>query len=214
MRNVTGSPVEGDDFFGREDEVATLLRQARNGNHVLLLAPRRMGKSSLVAEVSRRLEKESGWKIIKADVQDASDEPAFFFEIHQAIKQSGVKLSLLDMVGQHISDFRRNFRGSKVQEIMGDESWETAAESIKQLFAEIAKQGQVLFTLDELPIFLTKLSDASNGPERVKSLLHWLRSTRHKCGAALPWLLCGSIGFRHIRRTKRTIWDYQRVVTI
>ena len=193
MRNITGSPVEGDDFFGRQDELDKLLRLIRNGNHVLLLGPRRMGKSSIVAEVGRRLKKE-GWKIVRANVEDAADEPALLREINQAIRESGVDIPLVQRAEEIISRFRDKLRGGKVQEILGEESWEVASDTVKQVFADVAPRGKVLFTLDELPIFLSALVEADDGPRRVRSVLRWLRSTRHKYGTNLPWLLCGSIG--------------------
>ena len=193
MRNITGPPVEGDDFFGRKDELDKLLRLIRNGNHLLLLGPRRMGKSSVVAEVGRRLKKE-GWKIVRANVEDATDEPALLREINQAIRDSGVDIPLVQQAEEVISRFRNKLRGGKVQEILGGESWEIASDTVKQVFANVAPRGKVLFTLDELPIFLSALVEADNGPKRVRSVLRWLRSTRHKCGTNLPWLLCGSIG--------------------
>lgn len=47
MRNIVGKPVSGADFFGREGELQSLIEALRN-QHVLLLAPRRVGKTSLL----------------------------------------------------------------------------------------------------------------------------------------------------------------------
>lgn len=52
-----GVPVMGDDLVGREKEVKTLLDTLKNGQSVLLVAPRRMGKTSLALEVLKRLRK-------------------------------------------------------------------------------------------------------------------------------------------------------------
>ena len=73
IRNITGNPVSGHDFHGRHAELKTLRRTIENGNHVLLLAPRRVGKSSVVAE-TKRLLTEDGWKVVSVDVQHAEDE--------------------------------------------------------------------------------------------------------------------------------------------
>ncbi len=54
MNNVVGKPVTGDNFFGREDDVARLTQMAES-EHVLLLAPRRVGKTSLLLEVQRSM---------------------------------------------------------------------------------------------------------------------------------------------------------------
>jgi DNA polymerase III delta prime subunit len=81
MQNITGNPVDGEDFFGRKDELKQLRNAVEAGNHVLLVGPRRVGKSSLVAELSRELAND-GWSPIKVDVQHTADEAAFLYEIH------------------------------------------------------------------------------------------------------------------------------------
>jgi len=47
MRNINGAHATGDDFFGREPELLRLVRTLLNDS-VLLSAPRRVGKSSLI----------------------------------------------------------------------------------------------------------------------------------------------------------------------
>ncbi len=42
MNNIVGQPVESDDFFNRETEVNAVWESLEQGNHVLLLAPRRV----------------------------------------------------------------------------------------------------------------------------------------------------------------------------
>ena len=58
MKSSTGPWVRGDDFFDREAELDTLGTRVREGNHVLLSGQRRMGKTSIVQELGRRLEME------------------------------------------------------------------------------------------------------------------------------------------------------------
>jgi len=53
-----GVVVTGKDFVDRERELGELLRELRGGKSVVLYSNRRMGKSSLLAELSRRNAKE------------------------------------------------------------------------------------------------------------------------------------------------------------
>ena len=47
MQNVTGNPVDGDDFVGRADELRQLQGAVEAGNHVLLVvASRRWWRKS------------------------------------------------------------------------------------------------------------------------------------------------------------------------
>ena len=50
-----GTPAEGDHFTGRRDELAALLTRMRNGVNVVLLSPRRYGKTSLLRAAEARL---------------------------------------------------------------------------------------------------------------------------------------------------------------
>ena len=47
MKISVGNPVEGDDFFDREQEQLRAWRKLE-GSHLLMLAPRRIGKTSLI----------------------------------------------------------------------------------------------------------------------------------------------------------------------
>jgi hypothetical protein len=54
MRNINGAHATGDDFFGREPELLRLVRTLLNDS-VLLSAPRRVGKSSLILRLQELL---------------------------------------------------------------------------------------------------------------------------------------------------------------
>ncbi len=200
MENVTGNPVEGDDFFGRGDELKQLRQAVESGNHVLLVGPRRVGKSSLVAELARLLT-QAGWFVVKVDVQHSADEAAFLHEIQEAVRCTGIQLPLLAKVTDVVQRFRRAVRGAKVS-VVGTSvelaetpaDWEDAAASLKTLITTLPADGRrVLITVDELPIFLNKLLETDGGAARVRGILDWLRSVRQACGTRLPWILCGSI---------------------
>jgi len=49
-----GGLVTGRDFADRESEMDEILREVRSGTNIMLFSPRRMGKSSLLAELMRR----------------------------------------------------------------------------------------------------------------------------------------------------------------
>lgn len=71
MRSSTGPWVVGDDFFDRDMELEILEARVRDRNHVLLSGQRRMGKTSVLRELGRRLEVED-WICLFVDVEDAS----------------------------------------------------------------------------------------------------------------------------------------------
>ena len=201
MRNVIGPPVGGDDFFNRVEELAKLRRLMEAGNHVLLVGPRRTGKSSLIAELARRLTLD-GWCVVSVDVQDAADQAAFLDAILAGLESRGFKLPLMARVAKAIQDFRKFLRGIKggvagtsIEVTDAAVHWDEAAAPLKNLIVSLAGQnGRTLIAVDELPIFLTKILRSECGLHGVRQVLDWLRSVQQACGTRLPWVLCGSIG--------------------
>jgi len=55
LRIQAGNPVTGTDFIGREDEINQIISFLKMGQSVVILAPRRFGKTSLVLEILSRL---------------------------------------------------------------------------------------------------------------------------------------------------------------
>ncbi len=72
MRSATGRLVSGEDFFDREPELRILENRVQEGNHVLLTGQRRMGKTSMVRELERRLTESGAWVTLFTDVEDAT----------------------------------------------------------------------------------------------------------------------------------------------
>ena len=65
--------VDGDRFFDREVELQLLQERVENGTHTLLTAQRRMGKTSLVRELLRRLDEDGEFATVFADLEGAMD---------------------------------------------------------------------------------------------------------------------------------------------
>jgi len=51
MRNVVGQVVRGDDFWDRKDEIEDIWDAVNSGSHLLLVAPRRVGKTSIMYQI-------------------------------------------------------------------------------------------------------------------------------------------------------------------
>lgn len=73
MRNIIGQAVVGDDLYGREYELKRLRAMLEQGEHVLMLAPRRVGKTSLMLELKRV--PPPNWDVIYVNVE-GGESPA------------------------------------------------------------------------------------------------------------------------------------------
>lgn len=83
MKNITGGVAEGEDFFGREREQRQIWRKLEDKANLALLAPRRVGKTSLLKRL-KATASEKGYRTVYLDVGDAADEQAFVERLSRA----------------------------------------------------------------------------------------------------------------------------------
>ena len=99
-RNMVGPPVRGENFFGRESLV-DLIWQKLQAGHVLLAAPRRFGKTSIMYRLLD--EPRWGYRLVHADLEHLT-EPAEL--ITQLVAQLATH-SHLSRVASRLSYFPR-----------------------------------------------------------------------------------------------------------
>jgi hypothetical protein len=207
MDNIAGSPVEGDDFYGREDDLARL-REILNHDDILLLGPRRIGKTSIARAVMAAVRAE-GWRAIETNVASCQDERAFLDKLESALsaelnslaaKATGVIGDAFAALGKRIKSVRVSIPGGGGIDMGMAESnaddWTKIANDLLQLIAKANERW--LIYIDELPIMLFNIlrNDPQNGVQRVRRFLDWFRNDVR----AMPdvrtvrWLVSGSVG--------------------
>ena len=213
MNNIVGQPVEGDDFFDRETDVDAVWESLEQGNHVLLLAPRRVGKTSLALRVGERA-LSAGWRFAFVDVQRDRDELSLLANLFENLKSAGLKVPLLARLTQAVAWARRTLRG-KVEggglaiEIGGEEGQEsfTLEALVDHLFKQLEESDhRVLIAMDELPLFLTELQREEKGEDetvRLRRFLNWFRALRLRFRKNVRWLLLGSVGLDTFAESRR-----------
>lgn len=199
MRSSTGRWVIGEDFFNRESELAILEARINDRNHIVLSGQRRMGKTSLIQELGRRLSLR-GWIVLFVDVEDAACAEDAIADVAQATYQhrplvsrviNGMKHWFTENVDElDIYSFR-----VKVRATLDSASWRRHGASLLRGCAEAEKP--VLLVIDELPIFLKRMWQRDGDGKRVDEFLSWLRGSIQTIGENSPvLLLSGSIGLQ------------------
>src|SRR6266852_5717478 len=94
-----GGPVPASDLVGRETYIRRLVERLGDGNHVLVAGPRRIGKTSIILEVLRRLRRR-GALTAYVDCLGATD-----------IRGLGERL--IDAVLENVSGVERSFEQAK-----------------------------------------------------------------------------------------------------
>ena len=203
MRLSTGRWVSGDDFFNRDAELRVLEARVRDGNHTLLTGQRRMGKTSIVRELGRRLEQD-GWTFLFADVEDAAGPEDFLADVVKAtypVRSISARISdgMKRWFGEHVEEigaleFRMKFRSG-----LNPGNWRHHGETVVNNLAE--HNQSVLMVIDELPMFLRRMLDKEDGEAGVDEFLSWLRGVVQGFDNRSPVLIIsGSIGLAPLVR--------------
>ena len=210
MNSATGRWVSGDDFFDRKRELQILETRVRDQNHVLLTGQRRMGKTSIVQELGRRLE-DDGWIFLFVDVEGADCPEDAIAEIAKAVHKirtiasrfaTGLKRTISERIEEiSASDFRLKIRAG-----LNEGNWKRHGEELFRACAEQDKR--VILVIDELPILLKRMHKQEGDGRRVDGFLSWLRGVIQVLGNDAPVLIVsGSIGLEPLVRSPLGIPD-------
>lgn len=215
LDNVVGKPVTGKDFFGRArelDELASSVGQ----QHVLMLAPRRVGKTSLMLALEARERQRGEVTPVYASVASATSEADFARLILTAIYATPQGASLRPGRFESWRQQRR-LQVKKLQvpgvslELDGSEPpWQQVAEAALHKLAHTPKPWLLL--IDELPNLVLALAEQDESGARVRAFLGWFRAVRQNplWSQRVRFLLAGSIGLdavTHRFRATATIND-------
>ena len=208
MESVAGAPVVGDDLFGREQELAHIWQMLERGAHVLMTAPRRVGKTSLMRELER--DPRDGWIVAYADVE-ACTEPG------------GVVAEILGEIAEK-EEFKKRYR-DEMSDLFGKISERVSSISVATLKAEIRSavksnwkrevekfrnllrsstpnDRKLLIIIDELPIPINNMLKNEEQRREAEIFLSWLRKLRQdqKLRNKVHTLVGGSIGMEGVMR--------------
>jgi hypothetical protein len=207
MDNIAGSPVEGDNFYGREGDIARL-RETLDHHDILLLGPRRIGKTSIARAVMAVVRNE-GWRAIETNVASCQDERDFLDKLESALhpelaslvdKATGAVGDTFAALGKRIKSIKVSIAGAGSLDMgiaeSGADDWTKIANDLLRLIAKA--NDRWLIYVDELPIMLFNImrNDQQHGVQRVRRFLDWFRNDMR----AMPdvrtvrWLVSGSVG--------------------
>jgi uncharacterized protein len=206
-----GNYVEGDRFWGREGEVALFIEDLDAGANILLVAQRRMGKTSLMHEVSRRIA--DRYLCLHVDLQDAHSAADAIAELSAATRQDTrvwdktkrifeniLKSSPVEVVDSlQIAGLKMTLRSGLTG---GD--WREKGDRLLEALASNDRPVAIFF--DEVPILVNRLlkgTDFTITPERrqqVDEFMSWLRANSLKYQGKVRMVLTGSIGLEPILR--------------
>ncbi len=198
MRIQTGSPVSGDDFYKREYLIDKAWDLIDSGNHLLIAAPRRVGKTSLMYYL--RDHPKQNYSFLYLDTESINNENEFFRRVvNKVLKTDFVKNS------QKIITFLEKHKPTiKKVGLDGIEFGISEDHHYLEMLARILKSGsseddKLIIMLDEFPETLENIIK-DEGENEGRHFLQSNRELRHDdelCNH-VQFIYTGSIGLENI----------------
>ena len=206
LKKAGSNWVDGERFFDRQAELDLLADRVRNGTHTLLTAQRRMGKTSLVRELLRRLSADGDFETVFVDLEDAGSVADAVAEIAVQSRPaqpawSRIK-SLFANVGERIETVSVAEVRVKLRAGVDAGNWRQKGDAVLAALAE--SDRPVVLAIDELPILVNRMLKDDDyritpeGRRAVDEFLSWLRRNGQDHRGGICLIVSGSVGLEPI----------------
>lgn len=197
---VIGGPARDEDFCFRESFLEDL-KDSLKKSDVLIVAPRRMGKTSVMYKIIDDPPEDT--LVIHMNVEALNTPGDFILNLINALYEyhpGFVKNHLEEMWNWLGSIFSRinkievvNFKIELRKEKDLQEKWQEKAEELIQLLSR--SNQKLLFIVDEIPDMINRI--LKKDKENLETFLHWFRTVRtDPNNTNIRWLLGGSVNLR------------------
>jgi hypothetical protein len=211
-----GNPAIGDDFIDREKEITQILSTLEKDS-VLLIAPRRFGKTSIMRELKELLDKK-GISVF-LEVEDVYSPQRFVSEIVMALVENekiNKKTKLIFSLKKGFQWFKEDIEEletpvfkAKLRSNIETDLKEDWMEKSRHVFEIISgTEENIYFIIDEFPIAIKNIE-----PKEAEKFLHWFRKLR-QITKNLKFVVGGSVSIDRVVRDVggvSTINDFKRV---
>jgi len=210
LKQAYGNWVEGERFWDREKDIELMIKKLDEGAHLLLVAQRRMGKTSLMREVKRQLA--NRYTCLFIDLQKASSAEDAIVEISLALKPHKnlwektreLFVNALSLIVGSIEEVNIAEFGIKLRAGLTSGNWSEKGDALFSILA--GSERPVLLLIDEVPLMINRMlkgEDYKINPERkaeVDMFMSWLRKNSLAHQGKIRIVLSGSIGLEPILR--------------
>jgi hypothetical protein len=206
LKQAVGNVVTGDRFWDREMEIESLTSKIDEGANILLVAQRRIGKTSVLKELLEQLRER--YTCLFVDLQRARSSAQAIADLSLAI--SGHR-SLWEKTRQLFTNILEKVEKVEAGELgvtlragLTSGNWMDKGDQIFRILARAEKP--VLLMLDEVPImvnYMLKGDEFKITAERrsqADEFLSWLRKNTIEHQGKVRTIISGSIGLEPILR--------------
>ncbi len=201
---IVGPPATKEAFFDREEVLERIWERLKVGS-VLLAAPRRFGKTSVMLRM--RDFSRNNAAVLYMDTEWISEPTDFIAEMMALLinengegllkKAKRISKHTLKFISETIEEAEISGVKIKLKKELQN-NWQDKGRELLQIVD--ALDTQVIFVVDELPLMINRMLK-KKGEDETEEFLFWLRALRNPGPKGLNnarFIIGGSIGIEHI----------------
>ena len=207
MRITIGKPARGEKFFQRPEIRAKLKEAILDGSNILISAPRRVGKTSILLDLYDN--PIDDYIIVYVDTEALDNEEDFFrrlleelFDLDLLEKYNHINRKTLEK----LSDFANRIKKVNIPVVGGlelaDQKEETSYDKLVQFLSTTKlDENRILILVDEFPVTIENIH-RTQGIDATKKFLQLNRTIRlnPKFNEKIQFIYTGSIGLVNVLR--------------
>ena len=199
IKTVIGKVARGENFFNRTNEIRNLWNKIESEEHILIVAPRRVGKTSLMHYIKDN--PKENYKVIYLITESINNENDFFKRIFDNITDSLEKIKKYsNIIAKFIKD-----TASRVQEIktdgisLGESKLNYYDELIKLIKSLDLQEDKIILMIDEFAQTVENII-LNDGDNQAIQFLQKNRELRQmsEINKKITFIYAGSIGLENI----------------
>ena len=199
MNNSVGQAVRGEDFWERVNELASIWSAIESGSHILLVAPRRVGKTSIMFNLQD--EPKDGYIVVYIDTESADSENEFWQKLFNTLLEE----EFVGKLKKYTKKFGLFLEETNIDKIttkgveFGDGSVVDYATAFEKLIKELDSDKKLIIMVDEFAQTVENIIKYEN-EKNAQSFLRTHRALRQNENLTkkVTFVYAGSIGLESV----------------
>lgn len=199
MKNSVGQAVRGDNFWNRENEIASIWDTIESGSHILLVAPRRVGKTSIMFNLQDN--PKDGYIVVYVDTESADSENEFWQKLFNALMEE----EFIGKIKKYTKKFGLFLEETSIDKIstkgveFGDGTVVDYATAFENLVKELDSDKKLIIMIDEFAQTVENIIKYDND-KNAQSFLRTHRALRQNSNLTnkVTFVYAGSIGLESV----------------
>jgi hypothetical protein len=201
MAIITGQAVRGDNFWNRKVEIEDLWEELENGSHILMVAPRRVGKTSIMYKLLDESKDKDNYLVVYIDTESANSENEFWQKVFHKLLDD----EFIGTVKNKTKSFFNKVKTISIDEIstkgvkFGDGKTLDYVESFKNLMKGLDSDKKIIIMIDEFAQTIENLLKEKNieGAENLLKIHREIRQDK-QLSEKIRFIYAGSIGLETV----------------